>query len=80
MSCHGSQTPGPSGAAPRVLGKCQEGGSTFGVCGLGPRDRNGSLKPVLGASWQGLHPQQVGKVRQDLRSAGGRRQPGMGQH
>ena len=29
MSCHGSQTPGPSGAAPRVLGMCQERGITF---------------------------------------------------
>ena len=46
MTCHGSQTPGPSGTASRVLGKCQERGSTFWVCGLGPGDKNGSLKPT----------------------------------
>ena len=46
MSCHGSQMPGPSGAAPRVLGMCQERGITFWGLWLGPGDRNGSLKPT----------------------------------
>lgn len=93
-SLQGSATPGPLGSAPRAWGRAKrEPRSGCWLCsrhiwGLWARpwgQKKGpwslpALKPTLGALTARQHPQQVGKVRQVLRSAGGRGQPGTRLH